>query len=82
MPSIDITPHILGRKNQAQEIRAWLSDNVGEYLGRGEDPVLEIGAGWEIRTERIATPEGTASWWVVDITDAAKATHFALSWIG
>lgn len=75
----------------------WLTENVGDYYGRGEDhtrdeafpgheyegySVLHIGSGWQIDRDWRGDPNGYMEvWWKVDITDEAKATLFALKWI-
>lgn len=80
MPLIEISDRLLGSYNEVHDIRRWLEANVGEYYGRGEDPVIWIGSGWEIRTDRrIIYDDHYISWWV-DITDERKFTMFALKW--
>jgi hypothetical protein len=98
MAVFDITPLILGhaesiwdrgesRRNKLSEVRAWLNDHVGEYYGKGEDPILDIGSGWEIfvmHNGKIGRPrddEDSVITWHLDITDSAKSTHFALVWV-
>lgn len=98
MAVFDITHCILGhatsiwdrgesRQNRLVELRSWLNNNVGEYYGRGDDPVLDIGSGWEIfvmHNGKIGRPpdnEDSVTTWHLDITDEAKSTLFALTWI-
>ena len=74
----------------------WLTENVGDYYGRGEDhtedtshlthhhgnAVLHIGSGWQLERDWKGDPDGYVEvWWKVDITDEAKATLFALKWV-
>jgi hypothetical protein len=73
----------------------WLSVNVGQYHGTGEDHTtpddfhnnsgsssIRIGTGWEIIRDWRGDPDGYVEvWWKLDITDEAKATYFALKWI-
>ena len=73
----------------------WLTENVGDYYGRGEDythdpeaevkkgsDLLHIGSGWQLERDWKGDPDGYVEvWWKVDITDEAKATLFALKWI-
>ena len=83
MPVIDITPHILSRQNRKNDIVAWLSENVGEYFGRGMYPIYEIGLGWQIMaTEEPCEDSAMAIGWAVDISSPEKATHFILTWGG
>jgi hypothetical protein len=68
-----------------KDIREWLEDNVGEFYGPGDDNVIYIGAGWEMFKlydgQVTAHPySDTSVTWHVDITDEAKAVHFALTW--
>jgi hypothetical protein len=82
MPVIDITPHILGRRNRKNEIVTWLVDHVGESIGRGMYPVGEVGVGWHIiTTEEPCEDSAMAVGWAVDISSPEKATHFALAWV-
>lgn len=85
MAVIDISEHIFGNRNRLTEIINWLNENVGEYYGRGEDPVIRVGSGWEIVTQREyeteTEEEFTIISFAVDITDPAKASHFALVWV-
>ncbi len=103
MPVFDVTrvvthtDSVLQRSNQRyKNIKAlveWLSGNVGDYYGHGEDhtiarddrkgtAVLHIGSGWELERDWKGDPDGYVEvWWKVDITDEAKATLFALKWI-
>lgn len=83
MPTINVTDlYIDGRIKAVQQ---WLVDNVGQFYGRGEYRVLEIGSGWEIRAVEIHDDTNDDSpvylEFVVDITDEAKATAFALRWL-
>lgn len=83
MPVIDITKHILSREaNYLPAIREWLTENIGQYYGRGSYPVTEIGAGWEIVvTHTEPEDDGSiATGWAVDITDENLSTVFALVW--
>lgn len=84
MPMIDITKHIIGDRNRNYylDIRKWLVENIGEYHGRGEYPVTDIGARWEIVvTQTEPEDDGSvATGWAVDITDENLATMFALVW--
>ena len=82
MPVVDISSKVLTRgKSEVTQIILWLAEHVGEYLGRGEDPVVDIGSGWEIRTVRDMIPdEGTATSWVLDITDEKKFMLYVLRW--
>ena len=59
----------------------WLTENVGEYYGRGEDPVVHVGQGWEIRVTRVLEPisKDLHVGWEVDITDNEKSMLFALT---
>ena len=72
----------------------WLTENVGDYYGHGEDhtidvdgalsghAVLHIGSGWQIEQDWKGDPGGYVEVWVkVDITDEVKSTLFALKWI-
>jgi hypothetical protein len=71
----------------------WLTENVGEYYGRGGghtrdqdegkgNAVLYIGSGWQLERDWKGDPDGYVEvWWKVDITDEAKATLFVLKWI-
>ena len=70
----------------------WLSENVGEYYGSGEDYTdkeknvgsesIRIGSGWQITKDWKGDPDGYVEiWWKLDITDDAKSTLFALKWI-
>ena len=105
MPVFDITNVIThtesiwdrsdSRYRKIKAIVNWLTENVGEYYGRGEDrtldpdefehkghAVLHIGSGWQLERDWKGDPDGFVEvWWRVDITDDAKATLFALKWI-
>lgn len=106
MPVFDVTPvvahsdSIWDRSDRRfKNIRAmvnWLTENVGDYYGRGEDhtrddhegnerqgnAVLHVGSGWQLERDWKGDPNGYVEvWWRVDITDEAKATLFALTWI-
>lgn len=103
MPVFDVTrvvthtDSVMDRANiRWKNIKAmvdWLTENVGDYYGRGEDhtndedirkgtSVLHIGSGWQLERDWKGDPDGFVEvWWRVDITDAAKATLFALKWI-
>ena len=81
MPEINISDHIFtGGKRDLSNIIDWLGDNVGEYYGIGDHPVMRIGAGWEIKSIEEWVEEGISIHWVVDITDEQKAMLFALKW--
>lgn len=81
MAIFDITPRVLNEHNQIREIRKWLEDNVGRYLGRGYDLVVWIGDGWEIVTVRGEEKGNYTTGWSVDITDEHKSTLFGLTWL-
>ena len=70
----------------------WLTENVGEYYGSGEDSIarisrqgssaIRIGSGWEIIKDWKGDPDGYVEvWWKLDITDEQKAMLFALKWV-
>jgi hypothetical protein len=84
MAVFDISRHILGRQNKLKEITQWLSDNVGTYYGRGEHPVISIGAGWELRTHSIEYDDDNGHGYQInfhaDITDEKSSVLFALVW--
>ena len=83
MPQFDITQHILAPRNRLPEITQWLTDNVGPFYGRGEDPVMQIGSGWEISVVRdVDHDENIVIGWSVDITDESKSILFALTFCG
>ena len=83
------------RFNNIKAMVDWLTENVGDYYGHGEDhtrepeaddrqgtAVLHIGSGWQLERDWKGDPDGYVEvWWKVDITDEAKATLFALKWI-
>lgn len=80
MPTINVTDHYIDGRIKA--VQQWLVDNVGQFYGRGEYRVLEIGSGWEIKAVEDVSEDGTTYIeFVVDITDEAKATAFALRWL-
>jgi hypothetical protein len=83
MANFNITSHVVdGGRKRIDEIIAWLTENVGHYFGRGDDPVIHLGAGWVIAYSRdIDWEENYVTEWVVGITDDAKASLFALKWI-
>jgi hypothetical protein len=96
MATFDITPLILGgrssiwdrsRRDTLPALRTWLSEHVGEYYGRGDDPVVDIGSGWEIvvlRNGKRTQPTeivDTVVTWELDITDEEKSVLFALRWV-
>lgn len=83
MALFDISNHVLdGGRPRIKEIVAWLTENVGEYYGNGDDPVIHVGLGWEILYHRdVDWEENYITNWVLDITDDAKSAHFALKWI-
>lgn len=82
MSAFDITDFIVinGRPGRLEMVN-WLGENVGEYYGPGEAPVMHIGSGWEMLVEYVDTNGDTRISFVVDITNDAKAAHFALKWI-
>lgn len=81
MPIANISDHIFDRgKGGLVAIQGWLGKNVGPYLGRGEYPVIHIGAGWEIRSDSEPMAEGLAISWIVDITDEKKFMMYVLTW--
>ena len=83
MAVFDITSRIISwGKNDMLAIRDWLSKNVGEFYGKGEDPIIFIGLGWEIGIlrERDEEQEHTLVSWYVDITDEEKSIMYALVW--
>jgi hypothetical protein len=65
----------------------WLTENVGEYYGRGEGNVTRIGCGWEMftlyngKSREPTAYEDAVVTYHIDITDEAKSTLFALKWI-
>lgn len=77
------------RQRNMWELVHWLSDNVGEYYGRGNEETctVRVGLGWEIfalynnKREQPSPDHDCTVSWCVDITDEAKATLFALKWI-
>lgn len=107
MPVFDVTNIVTGiaepynpiaRPNRFKNIMMlvnWLSNNVGEYQGPGEDCTtqedrtnnsgsiaIRIGSGWEIVRDWRGDPDGYVEvCWKLYITDEAKATLFALKWI-
>lgn len=86
MAVFDLTNTIVwGGRPVKEEMIDWLSENVGEHYGVGDQHrnVLAIGAGWEIRVDRTIDPftEDLIINWVVDITDDTKSTLFALKWL-
>lgn len=83
MSAFDITDFIVinGRLGRLEMVD-WLGENVGEYYGPGEAPVMHIGSGWEMLVEYVDINDGdTRISFVVDITNDAKAAYFALKWI-
>lgn len=85
MPVADISHRVLSRGSPGiTEIILWLEENVGKhYPVSCEDPVQKVGDGWEIRVQRDMIPdEGTATSWVLDITDEKKFMLYALKWGG
>lgn len=83
--TIDITSHIIGGgRKRRLEIVDWLSENCGEYYGRGHGDVIHVGRGWEIRVEHslVEYEDDTysESHWVVDITDDAVRLWFIMVW--
>lgn len=81
MPIAYINDRIFdGGKRELSAIIEWLDNNVGEYYGIGDHPVMRVGSGWEIRSEEELVPEGISISWVVDITDEKKFTLYALTW--
>lgn len=95
MAVFDITHLILGspdiydrnHRNKFKHVKEWLAKNVGEYYGRGEDPITDVGSGWEIfvlqngKLERARDDEDVCITWNVDITDEDKSVLFALKWL-
>lgn len=88
MSTFNLTDNIIWQGRRAkEEIIGWLNDNIGIYYGVGdpERNVIAVGNGWEIRTlreiEYVDGDECSVTNWIVDITDDAKSTHFALVWI-
>ena len=75
-----------GRRMRFDEICDWLSENIGEYYGPGDNGVMLIGSGWEIFEIHNNRPPDTNSTddavvtYHVDITDDAKSMLFALKW--
>jgi|LauGreDrversion4_2_1035121.scaffolds.fasta_scaffold1075775_2 hypothetical protein len=84
------------RAENIKSLVDWLTENVGDYYGRGENhvrdeeedtknqgnAVLHIGSGWQLERDWRGDPNGYVEvWWKVDITDEAKASFFALKWI-
>lgn len=83
MALFDISEHILGNRNRLPEIINWLTDNVGPFYGRGDDPVTHIGSGWEIVVVRdIDWEENHVISWSVDISDPELSVLFALTFCG
>ena len=85
MAIIDISDLVLdnGWPLHRKRIITWLVDNVGEHYGRGDDTVVEVGAGWEIVVERIWDhDDNMIIGWAVDITDPQLSTVFALTFCG
>lgn len=103
MAIIDITKNVSrtdglfdrDRSKNIKKLIEWLSENVGEYYGVGEDhtknnplvvitatsgkTVAHIGSGWQIERDWKGDPDGYMEvCWLLDITDDAKATMFAL----
>jgi hypothetical protein len=84
MSVFDITENIVfGGRPAREAIMVWLTENVGEYYGRGEAPVMYIGQGWEMLTDYVTDDihEEIVISFKVDITDETKSTLFALKWI-
>lgn len=85
MAVFDIGSHVLvGGKSKITEIIDWLTENVGQYYGRGDDPVIHIGSGWEMSVRRQDYDDdnghGTMITWTVDITNDEQSIMFALKW--
>lgn len=84
MALFDVTDFIVERGRPGRmEMVEWLGDNVGEYHGPGDAPVMHIGSGWEILVDYNpgSDYEDTCISFIVDITNDTKATLFALKWI-
>ena len=99
MSIFDISHRVCGEvngTNEMNDIKSWLEENVGQFLGRGEKSVgveklvLYIGAGWEIsqyyidydnRVEGGDYKVGYYSTWTVDITDEDQSVVFGLRWL-
>lgn len=99
MPVFDITELIMRqpysppglRTRTFKEIVKCLGEEIGEYYGRGEHPVLEVGSGWEVYVDerRELMPDlddgeeyfHTIVTWKLDITDEEKAVMFALKYL-
>lgn len=83
MAVLDISEFILGNRNRLPEIVNWLTEHVGPLYGRGDDPVVHIGSGWEIIAVREVDPdENYIIGWSVDITNPELSTLFALTFCG
>ena len=82
MPVAYINDRIFdGGKRELSAIIEWLDNNVGEYYGIGDYPVMRIGSGWEIRSEEKAVdPDSIGISWVLDITDERKFMLYCLQW--
>jgi hypothetical protein len=82
VPIANISDRIFDHGKQGvDELIGWLDENVGyHYPVYCEDPIVKVGDGWEIRTERQVVPEGVASRWVLDITDEQKFMLYCLRW--
>ena len=83
MAIFNITQHVVeGGRPRIEEMVAWLTENVGHYYGRGDEDVIHVGSGWEIRYLRdIDWEENYTTEWIVDITDDAKSMMFTLIWV-
>ncbi len=83
MAQIDISEYILASRNRLPEIINWLTEHVGPFYGRGEDPITHIGSGWEIIVVRdIDWEENYITNWAVDISSPELSTLFALTFCG
>lgn len=82
MPITNISNIVFDQgKPGMDRLTAWLQENVGGwYPVNCEDPVVRVGDGWEIRSERWHTDEGIASRWILDITDEKKFVLYCMRW--
>lgn len=86
MAVFNITETIVwGGRPAKEDMISWLSENVGEFYPNSDSDsdVIANGIGWQIRVTRNLEPstKDVIINWVIDITDEAKSTHFALLWI-
>ena len=82
MPRANISDRIFdqGRKGLSELIE-WLDENVGEYYGIGDHPVMRIGSGWEIVSVEEFVSEGISIHWELDITDERKFVLYCMRWV-